>query len=159
MNLRTMKKLENLGFDSDWLLIIKNDWKPKKTGVFEMLITHIEDLDDNPAHGIFIERTKFDNAYDLSVIHHFFEGNAYVITDMRNGRRIGSGIIDYSPFEEMEEVTGTIWPITDRIALDIQQESRCTRKESMINSLTRENNELREENAKLRLELKYHKRY
>ena len=156
MNLRTMKKLEKLGFDSDWLFIVKNDWRPKKTGRFEMLITNVENLDEDPTDGIFIERTRFDNAHDLSVIHHFFEGNAYVITEVESGRIIDSGIIDYSAFEYMEEETGEEWDIVD-VNVVTQQDS--IRKESMINQLTRENNELKAENARLKLELKYRKRY
>ena len=82
MDIRTMQKLEKLGFNKDWLMVVKSEWKPKKTGQYDMLITSIKDLSNNPLHGLRIERTKFDNDYDLSLIHKYFKGNAYVIVEV-----------------------------------------------------------------------------
>lgn len=109
MNIRTWNKLERLGFQKEWLDDVKNYWGPKKHGKYEMLITNIYDLDDDPRCGIYIERTTFDNDRDLSRIHAFFEGCAYVMTDVETDEVIGEGIIDGAPFDEMEEWTETEW--------------------------------------------------
>lgn len=102
MNVRTYYKLMKAGFEKDWLDDVKRNWTPKKAGKYEMLITYIEHLDDDPKDGIFVERTRFSDDKELSVIHHFFEGNAYIMTVVETGEQIGSGIIDGSPFEECE---------------------------------------------------------
>lgn len=66
MNICTIRKLEKLGFDKDWLMVVKSEWKPKKRGAYDMLITDIQNLSDDPLYGTRIERTKFNNDYDLS---------------------------------------------------------------------------------------------
>ena len=109
MNINTWNKLEELGFEKKWLDDIKNYWKPKKNGKYEMLITSIDELDMDPRDGIFVEETTFDNDRDLSRIHAFFEGYAYVMTDVQTKEVIGEGIIDGAPFDEMEEWTETEW--------------------------------------------------
>lgn len=154
MNLRTMKKLEKLGYDKDWLLVLKNEWKPKKTGQYEMLITDIEDLGDDPRDGVFIERTRFNDDYDLSIIHYFFEGNTYVITDTATGAEIDSGYLNWSVFDFMEDYTGEKWDMASREMLDVEKKLSKERCDSMIESLTKRVNELELENAKLRLQLK-----
>ena len=82
MNICTIRKLEKLGFDKDWLMVVKSEWKPKKRGAYDMLITDIQNLSDDPLYGTRIERTKFNNDYDLSLILKYFEGNAYVIVEV-----------------------------------------------------------------------------
>jgi len=154
MNLRTMKKLEKLGYDKDWLLVLKSEWKPKKFGQYEMLITDIENLSDDPRDGVFIERTRFNDDYDLSIIHYFFEGNTYVITDTDTGAEIDSGYLNWSVFDFMEDYTGEKWDMASREMLDVEKKLSEERCDSMIESLTKRVNELEIENAKLRLQLK-----
>ena len=154
MDIRTMKKLERLGFDKDWLFVVKSEWKPKKCGQYDMLITDIKDLSDDPLYGERIERTKFDNDYDLSLIHMYFEGNAYVIVDCDTNKIISKGIIDYSVFDVMHDYTQENWDMYSEEELKRERQIRAEQKESLINRLTRENCELRLENAKLRLQLK-----
>lgn len=100
MKCNTRNKLEKLGFDPNWLDEVYNYFTPRKHGKYEMVITDIEHIDEDPRGGIFVEKTCFDNAEDLSVIHFFFEGNAYVMTVTETGEQIGEGIIDGAPFEE-----------------------------------------------------------
>lgn len=149
-----MRKLEKLGFDKNWLTVIKKEWKPKKKGQYDMLITYIEDLSDDPLNGVRIERTKFDNDYDLSVIHKYFEGNAYVIVDMSTNKIISSGILDDGVFDEMQYYTMKSWELYDESELAREQEVKRIHQESIINRLTKENLELELEIAKLKMELK-----
>ena len=154
MDIRIMRKLEKLGFDKDWLTVIKREWKPKKKGQYDMLITYIEDLSDDPLNGVRIECTKFNNDYDLSVIHKYFEGNAYVIVDMSTNKIISSGILDDGVFDEMQYYTMKSWELYDESELAREQEVKRIHQESIINRLTRENLELELEIAKLKMELK-----
>ena len=157
MNIRTMKKLEKMGFDKDWLFVIKNEFKPKKNGFYEMRITDIEDFGDDPRHGEYIETTTFNDSRDLSVIHNYFEGFAYVVTDKMTMEVFDSGIIDGALFDVMEDRTGYKWKWFSEADLGAENKVNQERKESMIESLTRENQELMVENAKLRLELARYK--
>lgn len=109
MDIKTRNKLEELGFEKKWLDDIKKYWSPKTNGKYEMIITDIEDLSMDPRDGIFIERTTFSNDRELSEIHAFFEGNAYVMTDVKTGEIIGEGIIDGAPFDEMSDWTEEDW--------------------------------------------------
>lgn len=154
MDIRTMQKLERLGFDKDWLTIVKSEWKPKKRGQYDMLITDIKNLSDDPLYGERIERTCFDNDYDLSLIHMYFEGNAYVIVDGDSNEIISKGIIDYSIFDVMHDWTQENWDMYSEEELKRERLLKAERKESLINRLTRENTELKLEIAKLRLQLK-----
>lgn len=154
MDLRTMMKLEKLGFDKNWLTVVKSEWKPKKRGQYDMLITDIKNLSDDPLYGERIERTKFDNDYDLSLIHKYFEGNAYVIVEVASNKIISKGIIDHSIFDIMHDWTQENWDMYSEEELKSERLVRAERKESMINKLTRENCELQLEIAKLRLQLK-----
>jgi len=157
MNIRTMKKLERLGYDKDWLLVVKNDFKPKKNGYYEMRITDIEDLGDNPRDGVFIETTTFCDDFDLSEILRYFEGFAFVMTDLLTMQSMGSGIIDDGLFDYMEDHTGCKWDMFSAEEIDAEKNVNQARKESMMDKLTRENQELMVENAKLRLELARYK--
>lgn len=154
MDLRTMRKLEKLGFDKDWLTVVKSEWKPKKRGQYDMLITYIDNLSDDPLYGKRIERTCFDNDYDLSLIHMYFEGNAYVIVDCDSNKIISKGIIDYSIFDVMHDWTQENWDMFSEEELRRERLIKAERNESLINRLTRENAELQLEIAKLKLQLK-----
>ena len=154
MDLRTMIKLEKLGFDKDWLTVVKSEWKPKKHGQYDMLITYIKDLSDDPLYGERIERTKFDNDYDLSLIHMYFEGNAYVIVECDSNAIISKGIIDDSIFDIMHDWTQENWDMFSEDEIKRERQIKAERNESLINKLTRENCELQLEIAKLRLQLK-----
>ena len=149
-----MRKLEKMGFDKDWLTVVKNEWKPKKTGQYEMLITNVKELEADPRDGVFIERTMFNDDYDLSIIHYFFEGNAYVITDTETGAEFDSLYLDRYVFNLMEDYTGEKWDMSSKEELKREEDVRQNRRESMIESLTKRVNELEIENAKLRLQLK-----
>lgn len=149
-----MRKLEKMGFDKDWLTVVKSEWKPKKRGDYDMLITDIEDLSDDPIYGEKIERTKFDNDYDLSLIHMYFEGNAYVIVEVESNTIISKGILDDSVFDIMRDWTQENWDKYSVQELKRERQAKAERNESLINRLMREVNELQIENAKLRLQLK-----
>lgn len=154
MNICTIRKLEKLGFDKDWLMAVKSEWKPKKRGAYDMLITDIQNLSDDPLYGTRIERTKFNNDYDLSLILKYFEGNAYVIVEVDSNEIISKGILDDSVFDIMHYWTQENWDIYSNKELESERQMRAARNESIINRLTRENYELQAENAKLRLQLK-----
>ena len=154
MNICTIRKLEKLGFDKDWLMVVKSEWKPKKRGTYDMLITDIQNLSDDPLYGTRIERTKFNNDYDLSLILKYFEGNAYVIVEVDSNEIISKGILDDSVFDIMHYWTQENWDIYSNKELESERQMRAARNESIINRLTRENYELQVENAKLRLQLK-----
>lgn len=154
MNICTIRKLEKLGFDKDWLMVVKSEWKPKKRGAYDMLITDIQNLSDDPLYGTRIERTKFNNDYDLSLILKYFEGNAYVIVEVDSNEIISKGILDDSVFDIMHYWTQENWDIYSNKELESERQMQAARNESIINRLTRENYELRVENAKLRLQLK-----
>lgn len=109
MNNKTMENLLVLGFDQEWLEMIKANFTPKEKGRFAIKIFDIEDLSDEPETGIFVEETCFNTERELSIIHFFFEGLAYVMTDNETGEEIGRGIIDGAPFDEIEEVIGVRW--------------------------------------------------
>ena len=149
-----MRKLEKMGFDKDWLTVVKNEWKPKKKGDYDILITDIEDLSDDPLYGVKIERTRFDNDYDLSVIYMYFEGNAYVIAETESNTIISKGILDDSVFDIMHDWTQENWDKFSVEEIKRERQAKAERNESLIDRLMREVNELQLENAKLRLQLK-----
>ena len=153
-------KLERLGFDKEWLDNVYRYFTPRKNGKYEIVITDIDHLDDDPRNGILIEKTCFDNAEDLSVIHHFFEGCAYVMTVTETGEQIGEGILDESPFEECSGYeTGDYnhpdWELTLYTLEEIIQNSpRIQRYYKSIdndyNKKVKENRELKMENEALK---------
>lgn len=158
MDIRTMKKLEKLGYSKDWLLVIKSEWAPKKIGRYKMRITDIDYFGDHPDYGVYIDTTRFDSGHDLSVIHKYFEGYAYVVTDTETNEEFDSGILDTSLFDVMKEYTGEEWEYYSREDLDAEVKAKEYRNESMIEKLTREVCELQVENAKLRMQLEVYKR-
>ena len=105
------KELESFGFDKEWLAIVKENWVGKTEGKYTMDIYDIDEIDEYPSSGFFITTTHFDTSEDLDNIHRFFEGLAYVMADTITNETIGEGIIDFSPYEEMEAYTGEHWPI------------------------------------------------
>lgn len=109
MNNKTMETLLILGFDKEWLEMVKTKFAPLQKGRFKIKIFDIEDLSDEPESGIFVEEAYFSTERELSIIHFFFEGLAYVMTDNETEEEIGRGIIDGAPFDEIEEVIGEQW--------------------------------------------------
>lgn len=107
------KELESLGFDKEWVDVVKDNWKGKTEGKYTMDIYAIDTIDDEPYTGKLITTTFFDTPEDLDEIHKYFEGFGYVMTKQLSSTPvfIGQGIIDYSPYEEMEAYTGEPWPI------------------------------------------------
>lgn len=109
MNKRTYQKLLQLDWDKKWLDNIHDNFHPKRKGKYEMKIYDIEYLDQDPETGIYIDTARFDNDIDLSVIHHYFEGCAYVMRDKETNEVFGRGIIDGSPFEECDDHEKQPW--------------------------------------------------
>ena len=153
-------KLESLGFDKEWLDNVYSYFTPRKIGKYQMIITDIENLDEDPKYGVLIEKTCFDNAEDLSIIHFFFEGNAYVLTVTETGEKIGSGIIDGAPFEECAEFeTGNYdspdWQWTSYTLEDIIRNSPRIQRyyksvENAYHKSVQENRKLKNENEILK---------
>lgn len=153
-------KLEKLGFDKEWLDNIYNYFTPRKIGKYEITITDIEHLDEDPRDGIFIEKTCFDNAEDLSVIYYFFEGNAYILTAVETGEEIGEGILDGAPFEECAHYETGEWDSPDwelttyTLEEIIKNNPRIQRYyksiENEYHKKVQENRKLKEENAILK---------
>ena len=109
MNIRKMYQLEKLGFDKEWLLDVKQNFHPKKKGRYEIKIYSLDDLDDEPDDGIWIDTTCFDDDLGLSVVLHFFEGNGYVMRLTETGEEIGRGILDEAPFYEAQQYDDKQW--------------------------------------------------
>ena len=109
MENKTMENLLVLGFDKEWLKMVATKFATKKKGRFGIKIFDIEDLSMEPDDGIFIDETCFDTERELSLIHFFYEGFGYVMTDNETNKEIGRGIIDGAPFDEIEDVIGERW--------------------------------------------------
>lgn len=109
MNKTNMENLLVLGFDKDWLEMVSSKFEPNEKGRFEIKIFDIEDLSEEPESGVFVTETNFNTERELSIIHFFFEGLAYVLTDSETGEEIGRGIIDGAPFDEIEDAIGERW--------------------------------------------------
>lgn len=135
MNINQYERLKESGFDIEWLDNVYKNFIPKETGKYSMLITSISELDDNPAEGLFIEKTYFDNPEDLYKIHNFFEGFGYVMNEVATGETIGEGIIDYSPFDEMESHTGQLWEIPDIMFHPAKEKMTNDRKAELADCL------------------------
>ena len=98
-----INELINLGFDKAWLNDIQEGFKSKSNGDYVIEIYDCEELDQDIETGIFIGMYFFDDDRDLSVIHHFFEGMFYIMKVAKTNEKLGKGIVDGSPFYEMEE--------------------------------------------------------
>ena len=154
MNIQTMYKLEKLGYDKDWLTVVKHDWKPKKNGFYRIRITDVKNPGDDPRAGVFLENTTFSDDYELSVILKYFKGYAYMIIDLTTMKMLSKGFISENLFDIMEHHTGCKWDMFSAEEIDRDIKVKRERKESMIESLTIENCELRAEIARLKLQLK-----
>jgi hypothetical protein len=130
-----MYKLQKEGLDEKWLKYVKEEWNPKKIGKYEMTITCGDQVDSDPSEGLFVDRTMFDNDYDLSWIHHFFEGLHYIIINPRTKETIGKGIVDGSPFEEMEAVENNTWKWYSFDELKAMQAPAQPKRETFINKI------------------------
>ena len=104
-----MQQLKKLGWDEEWLLNIKENFHPKKQGKYEIKIYSLDDLDQDPEDGIWIDTTCFDTDLELSIVLFFFEGLGYVMKDVQKDEVIGQGILDQSPFEECDDHEGKPW--------------------------------------------------
>ncbi len=114
MNIRTMQKLEREGWPQDWLDDVKQNFHPKKKGKYQIKIYSIDDLGDEPEEGILLDSTCFSTDLELSIVHYFFEGQAYVMSLAETGYEIGRGIIDGAPFDEVEEYENEPWDWVSR---------------------------------------------
>ena len=109
MDIRKMQQLERFGWDKEWLIDVKQNFHPKKKGKYQIKIYSIDDLDDEPEDGILLDTTCFSTEMELSFVHYFFEGQAYVMTLAETGYEIGRGIIDGAPFDEVGDYEGNNW--------------------------------------------------
>ena len=109
MNKKTIEKLMKLGWDEDWVQNVAQNFNPKRKGKYKIEIFDIEEIDQDPESGLWIETAYFDNEAELSLIHYFFEGFGYIMTVSKTGERIGRGIIDGSPFDEAGEYESINW--------------------------------------------------
>lgn len=109
MNEERAKQLIELGWAEREVRRIKKYFHPKRSGKYKMDIYDIDDLSYEPEEGVFVETVFFDNAIDLSIIHYFFEGLAYVMSETGSDEEIGRGIIDFAPFDEMSDWEGKDW--------------------------------------------------
>ena len=134
MNETKMKELLEKGFDEKWLKNIQENLIPKENGKYEIHIYDCEDLDQEPDTGLFIASYFFDNEYDLTAIHYFFEGFFYVMRVVETQKELGRGIVDGAPFDEMEEYEGKPWEWLDYSSLGSElHEKREKEKEELEN--------------------------
>ena len=103
MHIRTLKKLERLGWDKTTLHYIRDNFAPKKSGKYKMQIFTLNHPAQPPEDGILIDTAFFSDEQELSLIHHFYRGNGYVLSLSETGKRISGGILNGSPFGEVEE--------------------------------------------------------
>lgn len=135
MDVNRYERLKESGFDIGWLDDVYKNFNPKETGKYSMVITDLADLDIEPYNGMFIEQAYFDDASELNNIHRFFEGFGYVIKEVSSDQVIGQGIIDYSPFEEMELFTGQKWEISgviNNLKKEISEERKAELADILI---------------------------
>ena len=109
MDIRKMQKLEKLGWDEEWLSYVKQNFKPKKQGKYEIKIYTMDHIDEEPDTGTWIDTTCFSNDLELSIVLHFFEGLGYTLKLTETGKEIGRGILDESPFDEVQEYEENRW--------------------------------------------------
>lgn len=123
-------ELITLGYDEAWLQNIQKCYKPKSSGTYVMYIFDCEDLDQEVETGLFIDKRFFDNERDLSVIHHFFEGMFYIMRETKTNEELGQGIIDGSPFEEMEihEDKPWNWLLNEELGADFVERENQRKK-------------------------------
>ena len=134
MKKERMQELAEMGFNENWLKEISENFEPKENGKYEIHIYNCEDMDQEPDTGVFIASYFFDNEYDLTAIHYFFEGLFYVMRVVETQKELGRGIIDGAPFEEMEEYEGKSWEWLDYSSLGPKlHKKREKEKEDLVN--------------------------
>lgn len=102
-------ELIELGWDETYVKYVRENFIPKTAGKFKMVITDIEDLAQDPRTGTYVDTVFFDTEFELSTIHYFYEGLAYVLTVSKTDEVIGEGVVDGAPFDEVGEFTGKNW--------------------------------------------------
>ena len=104
MHIKTLEKLERLGWNSETLHYIRDNFAPKKSGKYKIQIYTLNHPEQRPEDGILIETAFFDGEQELSLIHHFYQGNGYVLSFSKTGEKISGGVLNGAPFEEVEEI-------------------------------------------------------
>ena len=103
MNVLTLEKLKKAGWDEGVLNYIRDNFAPRKTGKYKMKIFTLDGEHLRPEDGILIDTASFDDAKELSLIHHFYEGNAYILTVAETDKELGRGVLNGAPFTQVEE--------------------------------------------------------
>ena len=103
MHIKTLEKLERLGWNSETLHYIHDNFAPKKSGKYKIQIYTMNYPEQRPEDGMLIETAYFDGEQELSLIHHFYQGNGYVLSFSKSEKKISSGILNGAPFGEVEE--------------------------------------------------------
>jgi hypothetical protein len=105
MRADTYQQLRKTGLynHNDWLYNTKVNFHPKRKGKYKMRISDCADVSNDPEQGLYLDTACFSNQEDLSVIHHYYEGCAYELFYAETNQRISTGIIDGSPFDEVDE--------------------------------------------------------
>lgn len=103
MHVKTLEKLERLGWDSTTLHYIKDNFAPKKSGKYQIQIYTLAHPEQRPEDGLMIENAFFSDEQELSLIHHFYRGNGYVLYLAKTGKKISAGVLNGAPFGEVEE--------------------------------------------------------
>lgn len=102
MNAATWNKLARLGYDEKFLESICT-YRKDKSKRYELRVTDIEDLDQDPADGIFICYACFNTEEELEEIYTKLEGFAFILKDKLTGEVGDGGIIDEGLFDIMED--------------------------------------------------------
>lgn len=102
MTAATCKKLKRLGYSEDFINSILC-YGLDKSKRFQMRVTDIEDLNENPKDGIFICHVCFNTLKEFEKALELLEGFAFVLTDKLEPTYIGEGIIDYCLYEIIED--------------------------------------------------------
>ena len=93
MTAATCKKLKRLGYSEDFINSILC-YGLDKSKRFQMRVTDIIDLNDNPKDGIFICHVCFNTLKEFENAFKLLKGFAYVLTDKLEPTYIITGIID-----------------------------------------------------------------
>lgn len=103
MHIKTLQKLERLGWNPETLQYIKENFAPKKIGKYKLCVHTMNHAQQPPEDGLLIDTAFFSDERELSRIHHFYQGNGYVLYLAETDAKISSGILNGSPFAEVEE--------------------------------------------------------
>lgn len=102
MTAATCKKLKRLGYSEDFINSILC-YGLDKSKRFQMRVTDIEDLNDNPDDGIFICHVCFNTLKEFENAFKLLKGFAYVLTDKIEPTYVGEGIIDDCLYEIIKD--------------------------------------------------------